>query len=132
MPDPSSIHAPRPGSCRVAVSVLLVLAAVFAIAWATPRPVLAATPVDSTDDDDLVRHATESWTGDFDAMSAGVKGRIRRRSPQVQSVHNVSGSNRRRPSPRPSPTRAFRARERECAQRASGLTPTFVTLCCGR
>ncbi|MDZ3836648.1 MAG: lytic transglycosylase F [Rhodospirillales bacterium] len=48
-------------------SILLVLAIMLTLAG--PRPGMAATPVDMGDEDELVRHATEQWTGDFDAMS---------------------------------------------------------------
>ena len=48
--------------------ILLVLAAIM-LTLAGTRPGAAATPVDLGDEDELVRHATEQWTGDFDAMS---------------------------------------------------------------
>lgn len=70
MLHPSSDRAfPRPSVRALAAAapvLLLLLAAALAIAM--PRAGTAATPVGASDDE-LVRHATESWTGDFDAMS---------------------------------------------------------------
>ncbi len=46
----------------------LLLAIVMALAGGTAAA-LAAAPVTQTSDADLIRHATERWTGDFDAMN---------------------------------------------------------------
>lgn len=47
----------------IATAMLLVLIGVMAM-----QPVLAAEPVKAISDAELIRHATETWTGDYDGM----------------------------------------------------------------
>lgn len=67
------LGVPRRTRVGAGARAILLLAplilALLILAVAGPRQGLAATPVGETEEDVLVRHATEPWTGDFDAMS---------------------------------------------------------------
>ncbi|MBL8659230.1 MAG: lytic transglycosylase F [Rhodospirillales bacterium] len=85
---------PQPrGTTSLLVALVLAAAAAGMALLSTLTAALAAAPVTQTSDDELVRHATERWTGDFDGM--GKRQLIRALVPFNKMMYWLDGAEQR-------------------------------------